>query len=80
VDVARRHHWLGLITPSFFGIKTTLDSALAIADDFAVTSTHSKCSFWLSWMTLTIAIKPRSHGHFEFFYPQIFSASRLFKD
>jgi hypothetical protein len=80
VDVGRRYYWLGLIAPGFFWIKTTLDSALAITDDFAVSFAQSKCSFWLIWMTLTIAIKPRSHGHFEFFYPQIFSASRLFKD
>jgi hypothetical protein len=80
MDVARPHHRLGLIAPRLLRFQTTFNSTLAVADDFAVVFVHSKCSFWLDWMTLAITIKPRIYGHFEFFYPQPLFPSRLFKD
>jgi hypothetical protein len=44
VDVAGSHHRLGLVAPRFIGIQPMFDSALAIAEDFYVSSLHSKCS------------------------------------
>jgi hypothetical protein len=77
MDVARRHDRLGLVTPRFLGVQATLNSALAITDDFAVGSAHSKCSFWFVVLILAIAIKPRFYGHFEFF-SAIFSSHRAY--
>lgn len=47
MDVAGAQHRSRLFTPAPFGVQATLDSVLAITQDLRVTSTHSKCLFFL---------------------------------
>src|SRR5258707_1148655 len=69
MDVARAHHRCRLFTPPSPRIQTTFDSALAITQDFRVTSTHSKCLSSLAWLALSLPSKPSIEAHFELFCP-----------
>jgi hypothetical protein len=80
MDVAGRHDRLRLIAPESPGIKPALNSLLAVAQDFTVTSFHSKCCFILGWLGLLTAIKPRIYQHFELLSPLCEMKSRFFWD
>ena len=48
MDITGTHHRCRLFTPPTLMIQSTLDSLLAVTQDFWVNSIHSKCFFtWL---------------------------------
>jgi hypothetical protein len=59
MNIARRHHRLGLIAPDTLRVQTALNSALAIAEDFGIGSVHSKWSFSLVGLALNTFTKPK---------------------
>jgi hypothetical protein len=80
MDVAGAHHRCRLFTPPPLRIQTTFDSALAITQDFRVTSSHSKCLSSLAWLALSLPSKPSIEAHFELFCPPRAVKSRFLKD
>ncbi|MGA7882877.1 MAG: hypothetical protein WCD63_18610 [Terrimicrobiaceae bacterium] len=58
MNIAGLHHRLGLIAPSALGVQTTLNSALALAQDLSIASLHSKWPFSRDGFGFVTAIKP----------------------
>jgi hypothetical protein len=66
MDIAGLQHRTALIFP-VLGLESALDSLLAIAEDFAIRSIHSKWPF-VGWCCLdTTCISTNIYGHFELF-------------
>src|SRR5262245_4333641 len=80
MDVAGAQHRSWLFVPSPLGVQTTLDSVLAITQDFRITSTHSKCLSSLVWLGLPLPRKPSIEAHFELFYRPRAIKSRFLKE
>jgi hypothetical protein len=66
VDIAGLEHGTGLVVP-VLGLEAALDSLLAIAEDFAVGSIHSKWPFIGCCGLDTTCILTNIYGHFELF-------------
>src|SRR6476469_7500010 len=73
MDVAGAHHRRLGVNPSTLGIQTAFDSALAVSQDFAVSSVHSKC-FFLGWVRLISSQKTKYLKAFR-----VFCSPRAFK-
>jgi hypothetical protein len=66
VNIAGREHRSGLIRP-VFGLEPTGDSLLAMAENFAVASIHSKWPFVGCDCRCGKHISTNKDGHFELF-------------
>src|SRR6478735_1835429 len=79
MDVAGAHHRRLCLSPPTLGIQTAFDSALAVSQDFAVSSVHSKC-FFLGWVSLISSQKTKYLKAFRVFCSHRVFKSRLLKD
>jgi hypothetical protein len=66
MDVAGFEHRTGLVFP-ILGLQPALDSLLAITEDFAIGSIHSKGPFVGCCARCCKRISTNIYGHFEFF-------------
>ena len=66
MEVTRLEHRASLVFP-VFGLEPALDSLLAVAEDFAVASIHSKWPFVGCCCLDTTCISTSIYGHFELF-------------
>src|ERR1017187_8571674 len=66
MNVAGSEHRSGLSLP-VFGLQPLLDSALAVTNNFAIGSIHSKWPFCGCYVRSRTCFSPHKDGHFELF-------------